>query len=154
MQNEKDEQFMQAALREARKAAASGEVPVGAVLVYEDAIIARAYNQVELLQDATAHAEMLVIGAASAHLQNWRLLHTTLYTTLEPCVMCAGAMWLSRIGRLVWGAPDLRQGANGSFVNLFSLPHPMHTVSITSGVLAGPCSAIIKDFFRERRECN
>lgn len=146
-----DSDFMQEALKEARKAYVAGEVPVGAVLVENHKVIARGHNQVELLKDATAHAEMLCIGSGAAALENWRLLDTTLYCTIEPCCMCAGALFLSRVKRLVWGAPDLRHGANGSFCDLFALKHPTHQIEVTSGILADQCGALIQEFFRERR---
>ena len=142
---------MREALKEARKAYKEGEVPVGAVLVLNQKVIARGHNQVELLKDATAHAEMLCIGSGSVVLENWRLLETTLYCTIEPCCMCAGALFLSRIKRLIWGAPDVRHGANGSLVDLFSLKHPTHQIEVTSNVLKDECSALLQEFFRERR---
>ncbi len=148
---EDDIAFMKEALKEARKAYKEGEVPIGAVLVFNQKIIARGHNQVELLKDATAHAEMLCIGSGAQGLSNWRLLDTTLYSTVEPCCMCAGAMYLSRIKRLVWGAPDLRHGANGSFVDLFALKYPTHTIEITSGILAEESKALMQEFFRDRR---
>ena len=147
-----DEFFMREALKQAKKAYDAEEVPVGAVLVYENKVIARGYNQVELLKDATAHAEMLCIGAGAQALNNWRLLNTTLYCTLEPCTMCAGALFLSRIKRLVWGAPDLRHGANGSWIDLFVHKHPTHTIEITSGVLAPECATLMQEFFQKRRD--
>ena len=147
-----DELFMQRALREARKAFDKKEVPVGAVLVHEGKVIASGYNQVELLQDATAHAEILCLGSGAQALQNWRLLETTLYCTIEPCAMCAGALFLSRVKRLVWGAADLRHGANGSWVNLFNLPHPTHHIEVTSGVCAVECAQLMQEFFRLRRQ--
>lgn len=147
-----DERFMREALREARKAFDREEVPIGAVCVYQDRVIARGYNQVELLKDATAHAEMLVIGMASAELANWRLLDTTLYCTLEPCSMCAGALLNARVKRLVWGAPDLRQGANGSWVDLFANRHPMHQIEVKSGVLAAESAALMQEFFAKCRK--
>jgi len=146
-----DEHFMREALKEARKAYRTEEVPVGAVLVFEGKVIARGHNQVEMLKDATAHAEMLCMGAGAQALDNWRLLNTTLYCTIEPCVMCGGALLLSRVKRLVWGAPDIRHGANGSWFDLFEHTHPTHQLSITSGVLADECGAILQDFFRMRR---
>ena len=148
---EQDEHFMREALKEAKKAYCEEEVPVGAVLVFEDRVIARGHNQVELLKDATAHAEMLCMGSGAQALDNWRLLNTTLYCTIEPCVMCAGALLLSRVKRLVWGAPDLRHGANGSWFNLFEHTHPTHTLSITSGILQDECAALMQQFFQERR---
>lgn len=151
MTDSSDEYFMHEALKEARKAYREDEVPVGAVLVFEGKVIARGHNQVEMLKDATAHAEMLCIGSGAQALDNWRLLNTTLYCTIEPCVMCAGALLLSRVKRLVWGAPDLRHGANGSWIDLFAHTHPMHTLEISSGILADECGAILQDFFRMRR---
>lgn len=142
---------MREALKEARKAYKQREVPVGAVLVLQERVIARGYNQVELLKDATAHAEMLCMGSGAQALDNWRLLDTTLYTTIEPCMMCAGGMFLSRIKRLVWGAPDLRHGANGSFIDLFKLKHPTHLIEVMGHVLEEECSILMQDFFRERR---
>lgn len=150
-QNE-DERFMLEALKEAWKAFQADEVPVGAVLVKDKHVIARGYNQVEMLQDATAHAEMLCLTAGESALQNWRLAGTTLYCTVEPCSMCAGAMLLTRIPVLVWGAPDLRHGANGSWINLFESPHPTHAIQIRSGVLKEPCGALLRDFFQIQRK--
>lgn len=149
-QNE-DEKFMGEALKEAWKAYLNDEVPVGAVLVHKQKIIARGYNQVELLQDATAHAEVLCITAAEAAFEDWRLIDTTLYCTLEPCTMCAGAMMLARVSNLVWGAPDIRHGANGSWINVFEKSHPMHNISIRKGVLSEYCAKLLKDFFQKRR---
>lgn len=149
-----DERFMLEALREAWKAFQKEEVPIGAVLVHNGRIIARGYNQVELLKDATAHAEMLCITAGEVAMDNWRLTDTTLYCTIEPCSMCAGAMFLSRVPTLVWGAPDLRHGANGSWIDLFGKPHPMHTISIRRGVLEVHCAGLLRDFFQKRREEN
>lgn len=147
-----DEKFMEAALEEAKNAFKKNEVPIGAVLVKDKKIIGRGYNQVELLQDATAHAEMLCLTAGAEACQQWRLLESTLYCTLEPCAMCAGAMILARIQRLVWGAPDKRQGANGSWINLFSTPHPIHTINITPYVLAQPSEELMKTFFTLQRK--
>jgi len=149
-----EEHFMRAALREALKAYEQDEVPVGAVVVLHGEIIARGYNQVETLQDATAHAEMLAITSAAAALGNWRLEKCTLYSTLEPCPMCMGAMILSRLPRLVWGAKDLRHGANGSWVDLTEKKHPIHTVSIESGVLEDFCRRPLQTFFAEKRKKN
>ncbi len=149
-----DERFMLEALKEAWKAFQRDEVPVGAVLVHQGRVIARGHNQVEMLHDATAHAEMLCITAGEVALENWRLSGTTLYATIEPCSMCAGAMLLSRVSTLVWGAPDLRHGANGSWVDLFAKPHPTHAVAIRSGVLGELCAALMRDFFLKRREEN
>lgn len=149
-----DLQFMREALKEAKKAFAKDEVPVGAVLVLDNKVIARGYNQVELLQDATAHAEMLCLTAGAGHLENWRLTGATLYCTLEPCAMCAGAMFSSRIKRLVWAAPDLRMGANGSWIDLFKQNHPMHEIEISSGLLADESAALMREFFQKQRKKN
>jgi tRNA(adenine34) deaminase len=151
-EKERDEIFMRLALKEAKKAFDAGEVPVGAVLVHNDKILSRGYNQVELLQDATAHAEMICLTAGAAALENWRLSGTTLYCTLEPCSMCAGAMFASRIQRLVWGAPDLRLGANGSWTDLFKHNHPMHEISVTSGVLGEESALLMREFFQKVRK--
>lgn len=149
-QNE-DEQFMLEALKEAWKAFKADEVPVGAVLVKDKHIIARGHNQVEMLKDATAHAEMLCMTAGESALDNWRLADTTLYCTIEPCSMCAGAILLTRIPILVWGAPDVRHGANGSWVDLFKPVHPTHVVQVRTGVLQEYCAQILKDFFQMQR---
>ncbi len=149
---DEDEHFMREALKEAQKAFDTEEVPVGAVLVQDGRVIARGHNQVEILKDATAHAEMICMTAGSSHLENWRLKGTTLYCTLEPCTMCAGAMLLSRIDRLVWGAPDLRHGAGGSWINLFEEKHPTHTLKIKSGVLQSYAAHLMQEFFSLRRE--
>lgn len=149
-----DERFMLEALKEAWKAFQKEEVPVGAVLVQHGRVIARGYNQVEMLNDATAHAEMLCITAGEAACENWRLTETTLYCTIEPCSMCAGAMLLSRVPKLVWGAPDLRHGAHGSWVDLFSKTHPTHAIAVEKGVLGELCAALMRDFFQKRREEN
>ena len=149
-----DERFMREALKEAHKAFEAKEVPVGCVIVKDGAVIARGYNQVELLKDATAHAEILAITAAENIVDNWRLKGCTLYCTLEPCVMCAGAMMLSRLDAIVWGAPDIRLGANGSWVDLFSRKHPMHTLTVRSRVLEAWCQEPLKLFFQQRRKEN
>ncbi|MFQ5729400.1 MAG: tRNA adenosine(34) deaminase TadA [Waddliaceae bacterium] len=146
-----DEKFMLEALKEAWKAYQSDEVPVGAVLVKEGRIIARGHNQVEMLKDATAHAEMLCITAGESALENWRLTNTRLFCTVEPCSMCAGAMLLARVSTLIWGAPDIRHGANGSWVNLFEKPHPMHAITVRSGVLEDCSTALLQDFFQKKR---
>lgn len=146
-----DEPFMREALKEALRAFEKEEVPVGAVLVQNHRIIARGHNQVELLQDATAHAEMVCLTAGAAALGNWRLADTTLYCTLEPCCMCAGALLAARVKRLVWGAPDLRVGANGSWIDLFKNVHPMHTLEITPRVLEAEAADLMRAFFRKQR---
>lgn len=146
-----DEEWMIKALKEAWKAFQADEVPVGALLVKGDKIIGRGHNEVELLHDATAHAEMIAMTAGASALGDWRLEGTTLYTTLEPCMMCAGALLLSRVECLVWGAPDIRHGADGSFVDLFSLPHPTHSLTIRRHVLEAPCAELMKAFFQKKR---
>ena len=147
-----DEKFMLEALKEAWKAFLKDEVPVGAVLVQQGRVVARGYNQVEMLNDATAHAEMLCITSGEAALENWRLADTTLYVTIEPCCMCAGAMFLSRVPELVWGAPDLRHGANGSWINVFEKVHPTHTLTIRKGILEEYASLLLRDFFQKQRK--
>jgi len=146
-----DESFMREALRLAEKARATGEVPVGAVVVRAGKIIGRAYNQVELLKDATAHAEMLALTQAEAGVGDWRLVDCDLYVTKEPCPMCAGALVHVRIRRLIFGCPDPRGGAAGSIVNLLQLPGLNHRCEITPGVLQNECAAILQDFFRQKR---
>jgi len=139
------------ALREARKAAEAGEVPVGCIIVHEGVVIARAHNQRETLQDPTAHAEMLALTQAAAVMGNWRLEEASLYVTLEPCAMCAGAMVLSRIKQLFFGANDPKAGACGSLYNLVSDTRLNHTIEVSSGILAEACSRILKEFFKEKR---
>lgn len=146
-----DERFMREALKEAQKAFENEEVPVGAVLVHNNRIISRGHNQVELLQDATAHAEMICLSAGAEALGNWRLAETTLYCTLEPCCMCAGAFFAARVKRLVWGAPDLRVGANGSWIDLFIHKHPMHTLEITPRILEAEAADLMRVFFQKQR---
>jgi tRNA(adenine34) deaminase len=145
-----DEVFMREALEEAKKGALLGEVPVGAVLVYKGEVIARAHNLVETSRDASAHAEMLCLRQGSQFFSNWRLVGTTLYCTLEPCPMCAGAMILSRLDTLVWGAPDLRHGAHGSWLNLLDVQHPIHQLTVRQGVLKEEAAFLMKDFFRNQ----
>lgn len=146
-----DEHFMREALKEAELAFSKNEVPIGAVLVHEGEIIARGHNLVEAGCDATAHAEMLCLKIGAEVLRNWRLLGATLYCTLEPCPMCAGAMIHSRLERLVWGAPDLRCGAHGSWVNLLDTQHPIHQLKVTSGVMKEECAVLMRNFFKKRR---
>jgi tRNA(adenine34) deaminase len=146
-----DERFMRESLRQAQKAFAAGEVPVGAVIVRDGKIIARAHNQVELLKDATAHAEMLALTKAEAAVGDWRLSDCDLYVTKEPCAMCAGALLHTRIRRVIFGCADPAAGAAGSMMNLVQIPGLNHLCEITSGVLQKQCAAILQDFFRERR---
>lgn len=147
-----DKYFMRLALLEAEKAFRLGEVPIGSILVVNGEVVASGCNQVEALCDASAHAEMICLRLASKTLGNWRLVGSTLYSTLEPCSMCAGALILSRVENVVWGAPDLRHGACGSWINLFEKKHPIHSVAIRSGVLESECSEIVRKFFRQVRE--
>src|SRR5438445_10432967 len=147
-----EEYFMREALRQANKAYDAGEVPVGAVVVREGKIIARAYNQVELLKDATAHAEMLALTPSEAAVGDWRLWDCDRYVTKEPCAMCAGAVAHTRIRRVIFGCTDPSAGAAGSVVNLLQLRSLNHRCEITSGVLQNECAAILQDFFRKRRE--
>ncbi len=145
------ERFMREALNEARQAAARGEVPVGAVVVREGVIIGRGHNQVESLQDPTAHAEILAIGAASGHGESWRLDESTLYVTLEPCTMCSGAVLLARVARIVFGAADPRAGAVVSTARALEGNPYRHQVEVVGGILAEECGGLLTDFFRERR---
>jgi tRNA(adenine34) deaminase len=146
-----DQTFMREALRLAAKAQEAGEVPVGAVVVRDNKIIGRAYNQVELLKDATAHAEMLALTQAEAAVGDWRLTDCDLYVTKEPCPMCAGALVHVRIRRLIFGCPDVRAGAAGSVINLLQHASLNHQCQITAGILEKECAAILQDFFRKKR---
>ena len=146
-----DEYFMGEALRQAAKAYAQGEVPVGAVVVREGRIIARAFNQVETLKDATAHAEMLALTQAENAVGDWRLTDCTLYVTKEPCPMCAGAVVHTRLARVVFGAGDAKGGAAGGALNLLQFPTLNHRCDITSGVRLEECRALLKGFFLEQR---
>jgi len=140
------------ALRQARKAFAAEEVPVGAVIVCEGTIIARAWNQVEMLKDATAHAEMLAITQAEAELGDWRLADCDLYVTKEPCPMCAGAIVHARLRRVIFGCGDAKGGAAGGLLNLLQMPELNHRSEITPGILADDCASLLKDFFSLRRK--
>lgn len=146
-----DDHFMGEALRQAAKAYEAGEVPVGAVIVRAGRIIARAFNQVELLKDATAHAEMLAITQAENAVGDWRLTDCTLYVTKEPCPMCAGAVVHARLQRVVFGAPDPKGGAAGGALNLLQFPTLNHRCAITSGVRLDECRQLLKSFFQEQR---
>lgn len=142
---------MQAAIREAEKALALGEVPIGCVIVRDDVVIAKGHNLTEQLNDATAHAEMMAITAASAAVESRYLTETTLYVTIEPCSMCAGAMVLARIPRLVFGAYDPKAGACGSLYHITEdsrLNHQVHTIG---GVLDADCAALVQEYFRKMR---
>lgn len=147
-----DTYFMKIALDEAYKAYSIGEVPVGAIIVSNEKIISTGYNMRENLKDPTAHAEIIAIRKASQVLGGWRLLNCTMYVTLEPCAMCAGAIVNSRIDRLVIGASDPKMGACGSVVNLVQNQKFNHRVELVSGIMGEECSEIMKDFFRKLRK--
>jgi tRNA(adenine34) deaminase len=150
-----DNFYMGQALREAQRAYAAQEVPIGAIIVKGDQVIARAWNQVETLKDATAHAEMLALTSAQNALGDWRLEGCTLFVTKEPCPMCAGAIVHCRLDRVVFGCSDLKAGAAGGWINLLESNPPLnHCCNILSGVLEGECVSILKSFFREARERN
>jgi len=151
---ESDHYFMGEALRQARRAYEAEEVPVGAIIVREGSIIARAYNQVELLRDATAHAEMLAITQAEEVVADRRLNDCTLYVTKEPCPMCAGAIVLARLGRVVFGASDPKAGAAGGVMNLLQYPTFNHRSEITGGVRDAECRSLLQSFFVEQRAKN
>ena len=151
MPNEQDLEFMQLALVEAQKARALGEVPVGAVLVSDNQVIATGHNQPINNNDPSAHAEVAALRAAGQNLSNYRLPNTTLYVTLEPCMMCCGAIMHARISRVVYGAADAKTGCVHSVLNLFDNPQLNHHTMVEGGVLAEECAQVLKDFFKERR---
>ncbi|MGF1699241.1 tRNA adenosine(34) deaminase TadA [Photobacterium makurazakiensis] len=146
-----DEDFMRRAMVLAAKAEAEGEVPVGAVIVHNGQVIGEGWNRSITQHDATAHAEIMALRQAGQVLQNYRLLDAVLYVTLEPCPMCAGAMVHSRIGKVIFGAPDLKTGAAGSIMNLLDYEQVNHHVAIESGLLADECRAQLQAFFKRRR---
>lgn len=150
-QGDIDEHFMRQALREAAAAFKDNEVPVGAVIVAKNRVIARGHNLCETLSDATAHAEMIAITAAGEAAESWRLEDCTLYVTLEPCAMCAGAMVNARVGRLVFGATDEKAGACGSVFDIVREPRLNHRLEVRAGVLAEDCALLLRTFFREKR---
>lgn len=150
--NELDETWMWLALEQAQKAADLGEVPVGAIAVKEGHIIGRGFNQKESTQDPTAHAEIIALRQAAETVNNWRLLGVTLYCTLEPCPMCAGAMFQARLPRLVYGAKDTRFGADGSVVNIVREVNFNHRLSVTSGVLEAEAMVLLQTFFQVLRQ--
>jgi tRNA(adenine34) deaminase len=147
-----DQEWMRLALIEAGKAAELGEVPVGAVAVFDGRIIGSGFNRKESDQDPTAHAEMIALRQAAESLDNWRLIGVTLYCTLEPCPMCAGAMIQARLERLVYGAVDTRFGADGTVVDVLGEPAFNHRVEVTCGVLADEAGELLQQFFRTLRE--
>ena len=149
-----DVAYMKIALSEAQKASEMGEIPIGAILVLDGEIIAKAHNMRETWQDATAHAETIVIREACKNLKRWRLTGATLYVTIEPCPMCAGAIVMSRISRLVYGSPDSKAGAAESLFNVVNNPALNHMVEVTSGVCSEECTQVMKDFFKKRRSDN
>lgn len=150
-QSEGDERWMQEALKLAEKAEAEGEVPVGAIIVKDGEIIGRGWNHPIAAHDPTAHAEIVAMRAAAQTLGNYRLTGTTLYVTLEPCPMCAGAMVHARVGRLVYGASDPRAGSAGTVFNLTQAEALNHRLDVTGGVLAEACGGLLKGFFARRR---
>ncbi len=147
-----DEHFMKQALIQAEQAADNDEVPVGALIVYNDKIISRGYNQVETLNDCTAHAEMIALTSAFNFLGSKYLPDATIYITLEPCLMCCGALYWSKIGRVVFGAKDVKNGYTQKFITDSEIQHPFHPKTlVTGGVLENECTEMIKDFFRKKR---
>ena len=149
--NDADRHFMSRAIELARQAEAAGEVPVGAVIVRDGEILAEGFNRPISTHDPTAHAEMVALRAAAARIDNYRLTGTTLYVTLEPCAMCAGAMVHARVARLVYAATDPRAGAAGSVFNVVQNPALNHRLEVVSGVLAEECGSLLRDFFVARR---
>ncbi len=146
------EKFMNEALKESKKAYQKDEVPVGAVLVHNNKIIARAHNLIKTKKDPSAHAEILVIKKAAQKLNNERLIDTSLFVTIEPCAMCAGAIILARIKNLVFGAHDTKTGACGSVFNIINNKKNNHKVNVISGILKNKCAEIIKNFFQNKRK--
>ncbi len=147
----RDAYFMQLALREARRACEHDDVPIGAVLVRDAEVVAAAHNERELRQDPTAHAEIIALRAAAAEAGSWRVLDAVMYVTLEPCAMCAGAVVLARLPRLVYGASDPKAGACGSVLNVLSEPRLNHRPEVAGGLLAEECGALLSEFFTSRR---
>lgn len=146
-----DNCYMRLAIEQAKIAQENGDVPIGAVIIFENQIIGKAYNQREQLQDPTAHAEIVALTQAAAFLESWRLHGCTIYVTLEPCPMCAGALVLARMDRLVYGCDDPKTGAAGSLYNIVRDDRLNHRLEVTSGVLADECSRLLRDFFGEKR---
>ncbi len=151
MDSRKFDRFMELAMREAEQAFQKGEVPVGAVVVFEDRVVGRGYNQTESLHDATAHAEMIALSAAYGHFGDWRLEDCYLFSTLEPCAMCAGAAVLSRISTIVYGAADPKFGACGSILDIPNEPRLNHKIEVVSGIKSDDIAAMMKLFFQQVR---
>jgi tRNA(adenine34) deaminase len=151
MHAELDRQFMQQAIEQAQLAALAGEVPVGAVLVRDGQVISKAFNQPITHHDPSAHAEMLALRQAALAEQNYRIPGTTLYVTLEPCTMCAGAILHARVDRVVFGAPDPKTGAAGSVTDVFSSKQINHQTSVEGGIMGNECGQLLRSFFKERR---
>jgi tRNA(adenine34) deaminase len=149
-----DEQFMGVAIDQAKIAEENGDVPIGAVIIHKNQIIAKAYNQREQLKDPTAHAEIIALTQAAAALENWHLNGCTMYVTLEPCPMCAGALVLSRMDKLVYGCDDPKTGAVKSLYNIATDERLNHRLEVIGGVLADECSELLQQFFQKRREKN
>jgi tRNA(adenine34) deaminase len=146
-----DEQFMRAAFEEARRALGHDDVPVGAVVVVDGEVIASGHNERELRGDPTAHAEIIALRAAAAHVGSWRVLDATLYVTLEPCTMCAGAIVLARLPRVIYGTADPKAGAAGSVIDVLAEPRFNHRPEVEAGVLQAECAGLLVDFFAARR---
>ncbi len=151
MHMESDERFMDLAIAEAKKAETAGEVPVGVVIVAAGAVIGRGFNQPISSNDPTAHAEIIALREAARHQRNYRLSDATIYSTVEPCTMCAGAMIHARISRLVFGTPDPKAGAAGSIYNILTDPRLNHRVDVASGIREEECGALLREFFEKRR---
>jgi tRNA(Arg) A34 adenosine deaminase TadA len=153
-QQEIDERYMRMAIDAALVAEENGDVPIGTVIVHEGRVIAKAYNQREQLKDPTAHAEIIALTQAAAALGMWRLHGGTIYVTLEPCPMCAGALVLARLDRLVYGCPDPKTGACGSLYDIVRDGRLNHRLEVTAGILADDCTRLLQGFFRQRRRNN
>ena len=151
MDNEIDNRYMKLAIDQAFIAEENGDVPIGAVIVHKNQVIGRAYNQREQLQDPTAHAEIIALTQAASFLESWRLLDCTIYVTLEPCCMCAGALVLARMKRLVYGCDDPKTGAVKSLYNIVQDERLNHIAEVTSGVMAEECTTLLQTFFKRRR---
>jgi tRNA(adenine34) deaminase len=151
MPNKSDKEFMRIAIEAAKIAEENDDVPIGAVIIYQNQIIGKAYNQREQLKDPTAHAEIIALTQAAAFMESWRLNDCTIYVTLEPCPMCAGALVLARMKRLVYGCDDPKTGAVKSLYNIVQDQRLNHRLEVTSNVLAAECSELLQEFFQKRR---